>query len=280
MIKNRGQGSGVRGQKWKKILFFLLLFTVHCSLFTVVTSCSDDPATHAYQKADELLSKGQYAKAIKAYKNIAEKYQESILGPQAQYKIGQIYHLYMNNDIEAIKSYKTLILMYPGSPEITPARKDMAEIYLRQGNYQKAISEYQWLVKNSQGREREQFHYEIAMCYLKMSDATQARIELQELLKSEPSYDIVKKILYQIASTFYIEGKFNNAINIYNEIIINYPEDELAIEAKFGKAVNLEELNNLKDALMVYKDILDKYPNKEVIKDRIRGIEARLKQAR
>lgn len=34
-----GQGSKARGQKLKRILIFLLLFIVHCSLSTVVTGC-------------------------------------------------------------------------------------------------------------------------------------------------------------------------------------------------------------------------------------------------
>ncbi len=249
-------------------------------LAAVLNSCSDDPAIHTYQKADELLSKGQYAKAIKAYKNIAEKYQESILAPQAQYKIGQIYRLYLNDDNEAVKAYETLILMYPYSKEVISARKDMAEIYTRQGIYQKAITEYQWLIRNSRSVEREKFHYEIAMCYLKMSDATQARIELQELVKNSPSPELAPKIHYQIANTFYIEGKHKDAIKAYDDVINNYPDDVFAIEARFNKAVCLEETDDLRDALALYRAVADKYTNKDAVKERISGIEARLKQGR
>lgn len=249
-------------------------------LAAVLNSCSDDPATHAYQKADELLSKGQYIKAIKAYKNIVEKYQESIVASQAQYKIGQIHQLYLHDDNQAIKSYEILMLMYPYSKEVISARKDMAEIYTRQGNYQKAITEYQWLIRNSRSVEREKFHYEIAMCYLKMSDATQARIELQELVKNSPSPELAPKIHYQIANTFYIEGKLKDAIKAYDDVINNYPNDMLAIEARFNKAVCLEETDNLKDALSLYRAVADKYANKDAVQERISGIEARLKQGR
>lgn len=31
--------KGVRGQKVKRVLIFVLLFTVYCLLFTVVTGC-------------------------------------------------------------------------------------------------------------------------------------------------------------------------------------------------------------------------------------------------
>lgn len=254
--------------------------TSYILLLTVLISCSDDPATHAYQKADELLSKGQHQKAIKAYKNIAEKYQESILAPQAQYKIGQIYRLYLNDDHEAIRAYETLLLMYPYSKEVLSARKDMAEIYTRQGIYQKAITEYQWLIRNSRSVEREKFHYEIAMCYLKMSDATQARIELQELVKDSPSEELAAKIYFQIANTFYLEGKLKDAIKAYDDVINNYPDNLLAIEARFNKAVCLEETDNLRDALALYRAVADKYANKDAVQERISGIEARLKQGR
>lgn len=246
-------------------------------LLIFIASCSKDLAEFKYEMADELFLKGKYQKALKLYKYIVEENGDSAVASASQYKIGQIYRLYMNNDAEALKSYETLIFLYPDSREIPLARKDMAEVYLKQGRYQKAISEYYWLANNSRGREREQFRYEIALCYIKMSDTTQARIELEELLNDDPSYDMTKKTLYQIANTFYLEGRFNNAISVYDNIINNYPEDDLSVEAKFGKAIILEELNNLTDAIKIYKDISEKYTNKEVVKNRIMGIETRLK---
>ncbi|GEM_PF-3881018 len=39
MIKSSGQCSVASGQKLKKILVFFLLFTLHCSLSTVLMGC-------------------------------------------------------------------------------------------------------------------------------------------------------------------------------------------------------------------------------------------------
>ncbi|HBO84367.1 MAG: hypothetical protein A2073_06295 [Deltaproteobacteria bacterium GWC2_42_11] len=255
--------------------FLIILYQL--MLVTVLAACSDDPALHIYQRAEELLSKGDYIKAIKNYQIIVEKHPGSQFASQAQYKTGRIYNLYMHNDNEAVRSYERLMLMYPYSTEVFSARKDMAEIYNRQGNYQKAISEYQWLTENSSGYGREQFHYEIAMCYLKLSDTAQTRIELQELTKNYPFSDLAPKIYYQIANTYYLEGKLNDAIKAYDYVIRNYPEDAFAAEAKLGKAVCLEETDNLNGALKLYKEVADRYTNKEAVWERIRSIEARLK---
>ncbi|MEK7841840.1 MAG: tetratricopeptide repeat protein, partial [Deltaproteobacteria bacterium] len=184
-----------------------------------------------YEKAEGLFSQMTYAKAIESYSNIVNKYPESPYAPASQYKIGLINNLYLKDVRRAMYAYSALMLLYPDSKEVLLARQDMAEIYERKGDYGKAIGEYQWLMKNSRGVQRDNFQYKIAMTYLKLTDIKQTRAELKEIVKNSPNSTLVPEIYYQIANTYYLEGDYKEAINGYEMVISLYPASSYADEA-------------------------------------------------
>ena len=259
-----------------KSFFYILLFTVYCSLLTVVTGCSQDPALPAYEEAEGLFSQRAYTKAVAGYSNIVSKYPESPYAPASQYKVALIYNLYLKNIKKAMNAYTTLMLLYPDSKEVILARSDMADIYIKKGDYRKAIGEYQWLIKNT--GQRDKFQYQIAMTYLKLTDIKQARIELREIVAGNPDSELAPQIYYQIANTHYLEGDYKDAIKAYELVISSYPNSPHANEARLGKAVCIEETGNLAEAVELYKELEKSYPNPEVIKIRLDAIEAREKK--
>lgn len=251
------------------------LLTVYCLLFTLVAGCSQDPAIPAYEKAEELFSRRAYSEAIESYSNIVNKYPESPYASAAQYKIGLINYLYLKDVRKAMNAYATLMLLYPDSKEVLLARQDMAEMYMQKGDYRKAIGEYQWLMQNTDGRQRNNFHYQIAMAYLKLTDIKQARIEFQEIAKGPPDAELGSKVYYQIANTYYLESDYQEAIKAYEQAASLYPNSPYANEARLGKIICIEEAGNLTEAVRLYKELEKSYPNPEVIRLRIAWIEAR-----
>jgi len=271
-MKSRSQKSEVRSQKF----LFCIPYSVFCIL--LLTACSADPAQPLYEKAEGLFSQMQYAKAIESYSNIVNKYPESPYAPASQYKIGLINNLYLKDVRRAMNAYAALMLLYPGSKEVLLARQDTADIYIRKGDYRKAIGEYQWLIKNTGGEKRDNFQYQIAMAYLKLTDIKQARIELQEIVRNSPNSTFGPEIYYQIANTHYLEGDYKEAVNAYERVISLYPDNPYANEARLNKAVCIEETGNLAEAVRLYKELEKGYPNPEVVKVRIEAIEAREKK--
>ena len=264
----------------KRLLFavYFLLFTVHCSLLTVVTGCSDDPALLAYEKAEELFSQSAYTKAIANYSQIVNKYPESPYASASQYKVGLIYNLYLKNIKKAMNAYATLMLLYPDSKEVLLARSDMADIYMNKGDYRRAIGEYQWLTKNAGSSLRNNFQYQIGLAYLKLTDIKQARIEFQEIVKNFPDSTLAPHVYYQIANTYYLEANYKEAIKAYGWVISSYPNSPHSNESRLGKAVCMEETGNLVEAVELYKELEKSYPNPEIIKIRLDAIEAREKK--
>jgi TolA-binding protein len=254
------------------------LYSVLFILIILLTACSKDEESTIFERAEKLLGDGDYVLALETYNHLADKYPESVYAPTSKYKVGLIHNLYMGNQQRALDTYLSLILMYPESRDIALARKDIAEIYSKNGDHRRAIGEYQWFIENSTGTERDDFRYRIAMEYQKLSDFKQAIIEIQEILKDSPSTPIAPKLYYQIATNQYLDGNLNEAIDIYDRLVFLYPDNHLSLEARLGKAVAMEEQDRLIEAKEILMSLEAVYPNKDAIKVRLSWVNKRIKE--
>ena len=70
MMKDRGQGSGARGRRVKKFLVSLLLLTIYCLLFTVLTGCA---GRWAYERGDDFANEGKWDEAVISFTEALQK---------------------------------------------------------------------------------------------------------------------------------------------------------------------------------------------------------------
>ncbi len=249
------------------VVFCLLLY-----------SCSGDPALELFQKAETLLGKGNYHGAIEGYRRVVKEYPESPYASISQYKLGFVYNRHLKDVDKALDAYMALFYLYPDSKETVQARKDMAGIYSELGDHRRAIEEYQFLLEEGPPARRADYQYLIAMEYIKLNDFQQARVELRELLDIVSSPEFISRIYYQLANTYFLEGRLNEAIETYSKVIEKAHNQSMVLEARLGKAIALEELGRLTDALSILKGLMEVYPNREAISTRIEWIEKRLKE--
>jgi TolA-binding protein len=259
--------------------FFPVIFSLSISTLPVfLYGCGAPAEQEIFDDAERLLSEGQYLAAVEGYSRVVELFPESPYLTQSQYKIGFIYSRYLYDVSRAMEAYSTLLYMYPSSPEVSPARQDRARIFSSLGNHLNAIEEYQWLLDNGPGENRDRFQYNLAMEYLKMSEFGQARIELEELLNAVPSTPLLPEVHYQLANIYYLEGNLEEAEKAYDEIISKFQGQRVSLEARLGKAAALEEAGKLKEALALLKELEEEYPNREAVRIRITSTEERLKK--
>lgn len=260
-------------QRIRKTALFLLLPIA----FYLFTGCSADPARKEYEKAEELLSKGEYSDALERYYRISSSFQGSPYGAKSQYRIAFIYNNHFNDKKRAVAAYYAVYYIYPKSPEAVLAGKDLAKIYSDAGDHVRALEQYQRLMKQ-RPEESAEFKRKIALEYLYMGDFRQSRIEFNELLKSAAGKDSVAEVRFQIANTYYLEGDTEKAIYGYDEVISGFPETPAAKEAAFNKAKAFEETGHSVEALGILRSIRPDYPNKGAIDLKIEAIEKRLKE--
>ena len=254
------------------------LFSFTVFLLLLLSACSRENGADLFDRGERLLGDGNYRAALEVYQTITDNYPKSSFAPASKYRIGMIYYLHMGNLKDALDSHLSLIFLYPESEEIALARKDMAEIYTRNGDHKKAIGEYQWLVEHGQGEERDTFRYSIALEYQKLSDFKQSIVELQDILKNSPSSPLLPKLYFQIATNHYLDGNNEEAVKTYDFLTERYAHDPLSLEARLGKAVILEEMGQLRDAATLLDSLLEVYPNRAAIEIRLKWVNKRIRE--
>ena len=276
-ITNKGVRRLPRDPVYPLLVLSLVLFI----------GCSRNNAKARFETAEASLGNGEFTRAIEEYRLVANTFGATAYGPVSLYKIASIYSTHLNDKPRAVEAYYTLYSIYPESAEAIEARESMAIIYSEAGNHAKAVNEYQWVLEKRPD-SREHYRYLIAMEYLQMNDFRQTRLELRDLLDSlnvpdppplgGPHYELIVKIYYQTANSYYLESNNIEAIKAYDELISKYPQHPLSLEARLNKAHILIDDAVFEPALEILTALADEYPNKETIDSMIKLTRKRLRE--
>lgn len=91
----------------------------------------------AYQQAFDLLKKGNYEKAIAAFRDFLKRYPVGANAGNAQYWLGETYYV-TRKFKEAQQAFQTLLDRYPNSPKQPDASLKIGFIHYEQGEWAKA----------------------------------------------------------------------------------------------------------------------------------------------
>lgn len=81
-----------------------------------------------------------------------------------------------------------------------------------------------------------------------------------------PESPLADNALYWIAECYFSQKKFREAIDQFNELILNYPHGDKVAAAYLKKGISLVELGKKDEALAVFKLLISKYPLEEETK--------------
>lgn len=76
-----------------------------------------------FRKAEISIRMMKYTEATDYLKKIIELYPNELLADKALYRLGEVYEVYLNDSEKAMQYYKELMLNYPASLQVTPARQ-------------------------------------------------------------------------------------------------------------------------------------------------------------
>jgi tol-pal system protein YbgF len=85
-------------------------------------------------------------------------------------------------------------------------------------------------------------------------------------LQQFPESPIVDNALYWIGECYFSQKDYREAIDRYNELILNYPEGDKTPAAYLKKGISLMELDRKEEALSAFKLLISKYPFEEETK--------------
>lgn len=232
------------------------------------------PAT-LLQQGIKLEQQDRLEPALECYARLSKRYAGTKQAAEALYRSGRILQHDLGRYQRALISYLQLEKDYPHSGFVIPAQREAAELTkFRLGDCRQAIPVYQRLVEQA-GERGDRYLYEIADCYVRLENWSQAAIEFEALLGSYPKSDRRALVTYRLADAWLLSNQRQKAREEFITLVKTYPDSALAQEARFRLAEMLEEEEHLKEALKAYSALTD-YPRQELLKQKILQLKKRM----
>ncbi|MED5270102.1 MAG: tol-pal system protein YbgF [Pseudomonadota bacterium] len=117
----------------------------------------------------------------------------------------------------------------------------------------------QKLKSNNSENAKESFESSFEL--LRKGDYVSAEIALREYIKDFPMGSYTDDAKYWLAESLFSQDKFSEALNIFNEIIIEYPGSEKMMESILKSGFSYQELGDLSSAEAIFMRVIREYPN-------------------
>ena len=182
---------------------------------------------------------------------------------------GRAENLFQNDEFDEAKNlFKDFMIKYPQSNLLKQAVFRIADCYVGLKEYGKARKSYEEVLNRWAGYSglSPETLFSLGLTYLKNGDCAKARAVLFLGLNIFPAEDYNHIILAKIGDTYQMEGKVEEALKIYSQNGLLYPESKGALISEIKMAdigVNnpgFFNYNQYLEPLKVYQQVIEKYP--------------------
>ncbi|MBX0310271.1 MAG: tetratricopeptide repeat protein, partial [Sulfurihydrogenibium sp.] len=185
------------------------------------------------------------------YKDFITKYSGTKDGIDAAYNLIILESKGSSEDVESM--IKSFLTKYPKYPLANILKIQLAEIYQNKGKIEDAIKIYQE-VAASNSKESALATYKLAESYYKLNQLDKAKQVLIDYLNTNnEEYKLLSKLL--LAEIYEKQNDLDNSVKIYEELKEND-------DVKFKLAKILLQKGDYDKALMYFKELLEKHPEK------------------
>jgi len=229
----------------------------------------------AYQEANELL------KAEETYAKIIKSYPDSPALDYAQYQLGVLQLNRLDYD-QAAASFKLVLKKYPQSKFLSDALYALAMAYFQQADYARSSEffakfqnefknaplrgEAQYMLGNSlislgkvnealsvfkdtlkldslDMELRQKLEYEIADCYDKLGQESEAMSRFKLLRSKYPNSKLTADILWWLGQYYYRSNDLDLARRYFGSLAKDFPDSRLAAEAFYAIGLTFSDEN-------------------------------------
>lgn len=220
------------------------------------------PRTY-YAIADCYYNKSDFEQAMSAYKLVVDKFPSSNLAPEAMRSVQQCLILLGRED-EAIGVINDYVEKNEDSPFTRSFRSDGARILFDSKKYDKAIDEYDKIIKSDPNNEENaEILYWIGKSYInldKKEDAEKAFVKVQY---KYPNSDYASLSIMENALLQKNSANAKKADSLFKSLIELYPDKQTAPRAVFERALINFTLGDTAFGLKMYDYAVRKYPGDE-----------------
>jgi len=264
--------------KIHSVVLFVIIFNFICSC----TNQSSIPARCL--TAEKLWTEKKYEAAVIEFDRIVKESPGSAFGVQSLWRASITRALFLNDYQEALRGLQSFIDQSAQKNLILDAEKEIGEIlFSKTQQYQLAIDHYEKLIHSKKFPGEEGFFlYRISRASEKLGKIKKA-ITTQELILTKfPNGELALKTKLDLAQNWFTIGDvekqaYTKSLEFYKQVSeeTRTRDRKKFMEAQFGMAVVLEEMDRLDEAVDLYKSIESEYEVPNVVKIRIQKINER-----
>lgn len=147
----------------------------------------------------------------------------------------------------------------------------IAKSYFNMGEYQRSIDQYQRYIHQSQSigikNEIPSALADIAWCYVKMGEMSDANASYKYLTDNYPSSVYTAQALYKLGEYYYNLGDFSNAVKNYSLVTGLSKDPNIASSAVYWNAWSWLNLSNRINAVNYFEKYSENYPKGDYAPD-------------
>ena len=229
--------------------------------------CQQNQGKAMFDRAIALWQEDKHEEAVQNFIALTKAFPEDALVDDSLFWIANIYELYLHDQEQAIRYYRSLTKSFDHSEYSLRALKGLARVYYSQGDEgrNKAILIYQKLqTKDLKSSDFEENQIALATIYLEAKQYEKARVELKQLIEKLPNSSLVPKAYHMIGTCFYIEGRKDLAEITFSEVDRKFQNGKESLASAMSLAQLYEEQDQLFNAIVVYESIIDRLDEKNI----------------
>lgn len=230
-----------------------------------------------FNRGERAFAAGEHQRAVDSYLRARQHHPAGEQAAVALLLAADIENLKLQQFREALRLYLLVIRDYPERPEVLPALRQAATLSQEKlGEPLEALMLWQMLLTRSIS-DGDEVQRQIADCYFRLENYTQARIEFESLLLNYPESPLRDSAQYRIGELHAILGDEAKAYEAMLKVREQWPASRYAVEAGFSMAKMLERQGRLLEAEQLLLELKDK-AGSAVVEQRLRQVRARMKE--
>lgn len=266
---------------------------IAASMLLGFSGCTSQNPRDRFMLAEKLWQEKNYPAAVAEYEKVIQKDPSSRIGMQAGFRAAMTQTLFLNEHLSALRKLNRIIDA-DVDPEFTyEAYRQIGEIlFSKLEQYEQAIAHYERMIElYPKDPNQAEYIYRIGKSQFHMLHFDDAMKTFKIAVDKYPGTEWAKRSRFEMGVSQQTKGHqlqaketraaqdaFRQAVKQFEEFIKLFPEDPLALEARFEIGSCFEELDQIDAAYKAFEEIREKYPNRTVVELKLKRIHDRKNQ--
>ena len=172
---------------------------------------------------------GQPENAVSQFERFLERHEGDANTSHALYYLGHIQTSQTEFE-HSIAAFERLVTDFPEHEAASDVWFRIGENYFNLGQYEQSLNAYAKVADDLPGAEQDDALYNSAWVYMELGRGEEAMASLGRLLAEFPDSELAPSARFTTGDYQYNEGRYERALEAYEGLVKDHPNDELAAE--------------------------------------------------